>query len=95
MAKMPSVSKIEKNDWWTKFESGLVKVEVAQVYLVNVIGSQYEICSHDTHGAFDADFYRITNVRTNKKKIFWGETAWMDARRFASDLDFAAWSSIG
>lgn len=95
MARMPSVSKIEKNDWWTKFESGLVKVEVAEVYLVNVQGSEYQICDWDVYGAFAADFYRITNVRTNKKKIFWGETAWMDARRFASDLDFAAWSSIG
>lgn len=94
MARMPSVSKIKKDEWRTKFESGLVKVEIAEVYLVNVMGSQYEICSHDTHGAFYADFYRITNVRTNKAKIFWGETAWMDARRFASDLDFGAWGSI-
>lgn len=91
---MPSVSKIRKDEWQVLFESGLVKVERAEVYLVNVMGSKYEVCSHDTHGAFDADFYRITNVRTSKVKFFWGETGWMDARRFASDLDFAAWSSI-
>lgn len=91
MANKPSVSKIRKNEWWTKFESGLVKVEVAHIYLVNVIGAKYEVCSADTHGAFDADVWRVTNVRTNKVKVFWGETAWMDARRFASDLDFGAW----
>ena len=91
---MPSVSKIRKDEWETLYESNLVKIEIAEVYLVNVMGSQYEICSHDAHGAFYADFYRITNVRTNKAKIFWGETAWMDARRFAGDLDFASWSSI-
>lgn len=91
---MPSVSKIRKDEWQVRYESGLVKVERAEVYLVNVMGSKYEICSHDTHGAFDADFYRITNVRTGKVRIFWGETGWMDARRFAGDLDFAAWSSI-
>lgn len=91
MAKMPNVSKIQKNEWWTKFESGLVKVEIAEVYLVNRIGSEYEICDSDEHGAFPADFYRVTNVRTAKKKIFWGEMAWMDARRLASDLDFGAW----
>ena len=91
---MPSVSKIEKEDWETRFESGLVKIEIAEVYLVNVMGSQYEICDWDTHGAFPADFYRVTNVRTNKKKIFWGETGWMDAQRFASDLDFGSLGSI-
>lgn len=94
MAKAPNVSKIEKNEWWTKFESGLVKVEVAEVYLVNVIGSQYEICEWDTYGAFPADFYRVTNVRTNKKKIFWGEMAWMDAQRLAGDLDFASYGRL-
>ena len=94
MAKSPTVSKISKDEWFTKFESGLVKVEIAEVYLVNVIGSQYEICEWDTYGAFPADFYRVTNVRTNKKKIFYGEMAWMDARRLASDLDFASTGRI-
>jgi hypothetical protein len=90
MSRMPSVSKIKKEEWRTEFESGLVKVEIAEVYLVNTIGSKYEICSRDTHRAFDADFYRVTCLLTNKKKIFWGETAWMDARRFAGDLDSGA-----
>lgn len=94
MAKMPNVSKIGKNEWWTKFDTGLVKVEIAEVYLVNVIGSQYEVCDRETYGAFPADFYRVTNVRTNKKKLFWGETAWMDAQRYAGDIDFAAYGRL-
>lgn len=91
---MPSVSKIRKDEWEILYESGLVKIEIAEVYLVNVMGSKYEVCSHDTHGAFRADFYRVTNVRTNKPKLFWGETAWMDAQRFAGDLDFGSLGSI-
>lgn len=94
MAKSPNVSKIGKDEWFTKFESGLVKVEVAYVYLVNTIGSTYEICDEDTHGAFQTDFYRVTNVRTNKKKVFYGEVAWMDAQRLASDLDFSAMGRV-
>jgi hypothetical protein len=91
MAKKPNVSKIAEGEWIVRYRSGLVKVELAEVYLVNVIGSEYEICSADTYGAFPADFYRVTNVYTGKVKTFYGEMARFDARRFASDLDFACW----
>lgn len=40
---------------------------------------------------FDEDYWKV--VPTNgKPKYFYGESAWSDARRFASDIDFGAWS---
>ena len=92
MASMLRVSQIAKDDWFVKYESDLVKVEVAFIYLVNVSGSKYEICSHDTYGAFNAEVWRVFDFKTKRGKVFSGETAWSDARRFASDLDFGAWS---
>ena len=41
---------------------------------------------------FYQDYWMLKNKQTNKKRYFYGETAWMDARREASALDFAAWS---
>lgn len=37
------------------------------------------------------EFYRVT-VFGQRPKYFFGESAWMDARRLASDHDFNAWS---
>ncbi len=42
---------------------------------------------------FDEDYWRMTNLATGKKKYFYGEMAWADSRREASDLDFGAWSA--
>lgn len=42
---------------------------------------------------FDEDYWRMTNLATGKKKYFYGESAWSDSRREASDLDFGAWSA--
>jgi hypothetical protein len=42
---------------------------------------------------FDEDYWRMTNKTTNKKQYFYGETAWSDSRRHASDLDFGAWGA--
>ncbi len=42
---------------------------------------------------FDADYWRMTNLATGKKKYYYGETAWSDSRREASDIDFGAWSA--
>jgi hypothetical protein len=41
---------------------------------------------------FAEDYWRMTNVITGKKKYFYGELAWADSRREASDLDFEAWN---
>ena len=42
---------------------------------------------------FPEDYWRMTNRETGKKKYFYGESAWSDSRREASDLDFGAWSA--
>jgi hypothetical protein len=39
---------------------------------------------------FEQDYWRMTNKTNGKKKYFYGESAWSDSRREASDLDFAA-----
>ena len=39
---------------------------------------------------FDEDYWQLLNKATGKKKYFYGETAWSDSRRHASDLDFGA-----
>jgi hypothetical protein len=41
---------------------------------------------------FDEDYWLLLNKATGKKKYFYGETAWSDSRRHASDLDFGALS---
>lgn len=41
---------------------------------------------------FPEDYWRLTNKATGKKKYFYGESAWSDSRREASDLDFGAWA---
>jgi hypothetical protein len=42
---------------------------------------------------FPEDYWRMTNRETGKKKYFYGESAWSDSRREASDIDFGAWSA--
>lgn len=42
---------------------------------------------------FPEDYWRMKNVASGKVKYFYGETAWSDSRREASDLDFGAWSA--
>ena len=42
---------------------------------------------------FDEDYWQLLNKATGKKKYFYGETAWSDSRRHASDLDFGALSA--
>lgn len=39
-------------------------------------------------GEFPYDYWRITNKTTGKNKYFYGELAWQDAHREASDLDW-------
>lgn len=40
---------------------------------------------------FAEDYWKVIPAG-GKPKYFYGESAWMDARRTASDLDFGAWS---
>lgn len=40
---------------------------------------------------FDYDYWKVIPVG-DKPKYFYGELAWSDAKRFASDIDFGAWS---
>jgi hypothetical protein len=42
---------------------------------------------------FEQDYWRLLNRATGKKKYFYGESAWSNSRREASDLDFGAWSA--
>jgi hypothetical protein len=89
MARVPSVSKVAKDAWWTKFESDKVRVEIADIRLAQVVGtSRYEVVAVGTPNSFDAEVWRVTDAKSKKAKVFWGETAWSDARRYASDLDF-------
>lgn len=37
---------------------------------------------------FNDDYWRIIDKTTGKKKYFYGEVAWQDAHREASDLDW-------
>jgi hypothetical protein len=41
---------------------------------------------------FYQDYWAVTNKETKKKKYYYGEMAWADSRREASDIDFGAWS---
>lgn len=41
---------------------------------------------------FSEDYWRMTNKTTRKVKYFYGEMAWADSQREASDVDFMAWS---
>jgi len=41
---------------------------------------------------FEQDYWKVENRIINKVQYFYGETAWSDARRRASDIDFGAWS---
>lgn len=40
----------------------------------------------------DSAFRRVIPAG-GKPKYFWGETAWSDSARFASDYDFGAWEA--
>jgi hypothetical protein len=41
---------------------------------------------------FHQDYWMLKNKITGKKKYFYGEMAWANSRREASDIDFGAWS---
>ena len=39
------------------------------------------------HNGYDMDFYKVIGPKT---RIFYGESAWSDSARYASDIDFTA-----
>lgn len=39
---------------------------------------------------FEQDYWLVIDKKSNKRKYFYGECAWRDARWFASDLDLDA-----
>lgn len=41
----------------------------------------------------DSAFRRVKPAGEKNYKYFWGETAWSDSARFASDYDFGAWEA--
>jgi hypothetical protein len=41
---------------------------------------------------FEQDYWKLVNKVTKKTTYFYGESAWSNARRIASDTDFGAWS---
>lgn len=40
---------------------------------------------------FPQDYWKVVPA-SGKPKYFYGEFAWANARRFASDIDFGAWA---
>lgn len=71
----PSITTVK--NWYPVYHSELVKVEHGTV--------EYQ--------GFEADYYRVTPAKPTgvRTKAFFGETAWSDAQRYASDVDFQAW----
>ncbi len=53
--------------------------------------SELVIVSYGT-AVFEQDYWRVKNLSNGKVQYFYGESAWSDARRIASDIDFGAWS---
>lgn len=88
-SKTPAFSSVK--DWDTVYESDLVKVEVAYALVHQNSAGRYVVTTEESYRAFQADFWKVTPAGKTPKKFF-GETAWMDARRVASDFDFQAWS---
>lgn len=93
MAKNPTLKDVPKSEWEIVYESDLVVVSNARLPIAQVAGtSGYEIVARGEYGSFEGDFWLVKTKGDNKQKFFFGETAWMSARRFAADVDFGAWS---
>ena len=96
MSRKPSIKDVPKGSWEVRYASGLVRVEYAEVRIAEYTTASntagYKVVPEGTPNSFDAEFWRVTNLITNKSKGYFGESAWMDARREASDIVFGAWS---
>lgn len=70
----------------------MARPSVSSVGWWRLIYSSAEVEVRVGTAVFPQDYWLVLDKKTNKKKYFYGETAWSDARRFAGDLDFVAWS---
>jgi hypothetical protein len=76
MANRPDIKLV--SHWDIMYQSDLVTVEMGDV----------------PFDGFRAEIWRVKPAKETgvRAKTFYGETAWMDARRLAADIDFGAWS---
>jgi hypothetical protein len=96
VSRKPSITDVPKSAWQVAYLSDLVRVESAVVsiaeYTLPNRTAGYRVVPDGTPNSFASEFWRVTNLVTKKSKGYFGESAWSDARREASDLDFGAWS---
>lgn len=76
----------DTRNWGVRYESDAVKIEVADLMYSGQLW-------HD--GAYRVTIKpgeddRTGKPRTPKKRLFYGESAWSDAERMASAVDFGA-----
>jgi hypothetical protein len=95
MARKPSTKDIK--NWDTVYQSDLVVIKQATVRVAGFRNARqttdYKVVPDNFDGGFLAEFFQVIPAE-GRKKTFFGESAWSDARRVASDFDFGAWSAI-
>jgi hypothetical protein len=79
--------------WKTAYYSYLVKVELAIGWLGRSDSGNFELVSENTPYSYETEFWRVTPVSASIQ-VFYGETAWSDAKRYGSDFDFRVWSEL-
>lgn len=67
------------------------KPSVSQVKNWEVVYDSPEVNVLVGSAEFYQDYWAVFDKKSKKRKYFYGESAWSDARRFAADLDFGAW----
>lgn len=70
----------------------MARPSVSNVKSWQVVYSSAEVEVSVGSAVFEQDYWRVVDKKSKKKKYFYGEYAWADSRRFASDLDFGAWA---
>lgn len=71
----------------------MAKPSVKLVRDWQVVYSSAEVEVGVGSAVFQQDYWYVLDKRVlgNKRKYFYGESAWSNARRIASDIDFGAW----
>lgn len=97
MSKAPNVKDVPKSSWHTVYESDKVLVTSALVYIRQYSmpdsTAGYEIVPDKSYGSFPTEFWKVQNLtEASNPQVFFGESAWMNARRVAADIDLGAWS---
>ena len=67
------------------------KPSVSVVKNWQVVYSSAEVEVGVGSAVFQSDYWYVIDKAKKKKKYFYGEMAYSNARRIASDLDFRAW----